>query len=148
MNTTQAHQLMVKIGQLIEFSSIFQARYGKQYRVKPGSPAEAWNLHQAIFDQQVAIAHLLDTAALEAPMSRSTPWWKWQDEIDTGVVCMIASEASHLIACCASFEAEPRAAFSPAINASQAVIAGMLHPSALMVAQSAQGEPDYTRRAS
>lgn len=145
MNTAKAHQLTVKTAELIEFASIFQARYGKQYRMKPGSPAEAWDLHQSIFDQQIAIAHLLDMAALEAPMRRSTPWWKWQDAIDTSVVCMIASEASHLIACCASFEAQPRAASSPAVNASQAVIAGMLHPSALMVAQ---GEPDYTRRAS
>ena len=145
MDTTKAQQLMGKVAELIQFASIFQARYGKQYRMKPGSPAEAWDLHQAIFDQQVAIAHLLDTAALETPQRRSTPWWKWQDAVDTGVVCMIASEAGHLIACCASFEAEPRAASSPAVNASQAVIAGMLHPSALMVAQ---GEPDYSRRAS
>ena len=145
MNTANARQIAAKIAELIEFASIFQARYGKQYRMKPGSPAEAWDLHQAMFDQQVAIAHLLDAAALEAPMRRSTPWWKFQDEIDTGVVCMVASEAGHLIACCASFEAEPRAASSPAVNASQAVIAGMLHPSALMVAQ---GEPGYSRRAS
>ncbi|MEO8607999.1 MAG: hypothetical protein ABI690_08965 [Chloroflexota bacterium] len=148
MNTTQAQQLMVKITELIEFASIFQAKYGKQYRIKPGSPAEAWDLHQAIFDQQVAIAYLLDAAALETPLRRATPWWKFQDEIDTGVVCMVASETGHLIACCASFEAEPRAASSPAIHSSQAVIAGMLHPSALMVAQSVQAGSDYNRRAS
>ena len=145
MNTVSARQLMAENAQLIEYASIFQARYGKQYRLKPGSPSEAWDLHQAIFDRQVAIAHLLDTAAIETPMQRCTPWWKWQDVIDTSVACTMAAEASHLIACCASFEAEPRAASSPAVSASQAVIAGMLHPSALLVAQ---GEPGYARRAS
>ena len=61
------------------------------------------------------------------------------------VVSLIAAEISHLIACCASFEAEPRAASSPAVSSSQAAIAGMLHPSAVMVAQ---GDSNYALRAS
>lgn len=145
MNTANARQIAAKIAELIEFASIFQARYGKQYRMKPGSPAEAWDMHQAIFDQQVAIAHLLDPDALETPLTRASQWWKWQDAIDTGSACMMSAEASHLIACCASFEAAPRAATSPVVSTSQAAIAGMLHPSAVLVAQ---GEPGYTRRAS
>jgi hypothetical protein len=145
MNTATARQLAAKIAELIELTSIFQARYGKQYRIKPGSPAEAWDLHQAIFDQQAVIAQLLDTAALENPLRRCPSWWKYQDTIDTGVVSLIAAEISHLIACCASFEAEPRAASSPAVSSSQAAIAGMLHPSAVLVAQ---GDANYTRRAS
>jgi hypothetical protein len=145
MNTATARQLAAKIAELIELTSIFQARYGKQYRLKPGSPAEAWDLHQAIFDQQAAIAQSLDTCALENPLQRCPQWWKYQETIDTGVVSLIAAEISHLIACCASFEAEPRAAFSPAVVSSQAAIAGMLHPSAVMVAQ---GDSTYARRAS
>ncbi|MBZ0287363.1 MAG: hypothetical protein K8I30_07100 [Anaerolineae bacterium] len=145
MNTANARLIAARIAELIEFASIFQARYGKQYRMKPGSPAEAWDLHQTLFDQQVAIAHLLQPDALATPLRRAAPWWKYQDAIDTGSACMMAAEASHLIACCASFEAEPRAASSPVIGTSQAVIAGLLHPSAVMVAQ---GEPDYHRRAS
>ena len=70
---------------------------------------------------------------------------QWQETIDTGVVAMIAAEVSHLIACCASFEAQPRAESSPAVGTSQSVIAGMLHPSTVLVAQ---GDPSYTRRAS
>jgi len=145
MNTTTARQLSAKIAELIELASIFQARYGKQYRIKPGSPTEAWELHQAIFDQQAVIAQMLDDAALESPLRRCAPWWKWQDTVDTGTVSLIAAEVCHLIACCASFEAEPRAAASPVIETSQAAIAGMLHPSAVMVAQ---GAPGYARRAS
>jgi len=140
MNTVTARQLSAKIAELIEFASIFQVRYGKQYRMKPGSPAEAWDLHRIINDQQVAIARLLDPAALENPLRRCTPWWKWQETIDTGVVYQIAIEANHLIACCASFEAEPLAEASPAVAASQSAIAGMLHPSAVLVAQ---GASDY-----
>jgi hypothetical protein len=145
MNTATARQLAAKVAELIEFASIFQARYGKQYRMKPGSPAEAWDLYNTIFDQQVAIAQLMDAAALENPARRSTPWWKWQETIDTGVVAMIAAEVSHLIACCACFEAEPRAESSPAVGTSQSVIAGMLHPSTVLVAQ---GDPGYARCAS
>jgi hypothetical protein len=145
MNATTARQLAAKIAELIEFASIFQARYGKQYRLKPGSPAEAWDLHQAIIDQQADIARLLDPATLENPPRRGTPWWKWQETIDTGAVYQIALESNHLIACCASFEAAPLADSSPVIASSQRAIAAMLHPSALMVAQ---GEPGYTRRAS
>lgn len=145
MNTATARQIAARIAELIELASIFQARYGKQYRMKPGSPAEAWDLHQALFDQQVAIAHLLDPSTLETPLRRPAQWWKYQDEMDTGSACLMAAEASHLIASCACFEAAPRADSSPVVSTSQAVIAGMLHPSTLMVAQ---GEQDYTRRAS
>lgn len=142
MNTATAHQLTARIAELIEFASVFQARFGKQYRIKPGSPADAWALYQAIFDQQVAVAALLDAAALDAPIRRCAPWWQWQDILDTGVAGMAGAEACHLIACCASFEAVPRGATSPAIETSQRVIAGMLHPSALLVAQ---GQPDVAR---
>jgi hypothetical protein len=145
MNTTTARHISAKIAELIEFASIFQSRYGKQYRLKPGSPAEAWDLHQAIIDQQADIARLLDSATLENPPRCSKPWWNWQETMDTGVVYQIAIESNHLIACCASFEAAPLADTSPAIYASQRAIAGLLHPSALLVAQ---GEPGYTRRAS
>ncbi len=135
MNTVMARHIAAQIAELIELSSIFQTRYGKDYQMKPGSPAEAWELHQAIFNQQVAIARLLDTDALENPLQRVPPWWKWQETIDTGVVAQAAQEATHLIACCASFEAVPMAVSSPVVGCSQRVIAGILHPSAVLVAQ-------------
>lgn len=134
MNTSTARSMAAEIAQLIELASIFQARYGKQYRMKPGSPAAAWDLQQSIFDCQVAIARLLDAQAVESPRQDST-WWKWQETIDTAVASSIAQEISHLIASCACFEVEPRSAESPMVAASQRAIAGMLHPSALMIAQ-------------
>ena len=140
MNTATARQLAAKIAELIELTSIFQARYGKQYCVKPGSPAEAWDLHQSIFDQQAAIARLIDPQALEQPLQRCTAWWRRQETPDTSIVSMLAQEVSHLIACCATFEAAPRGESSPVIYTSQSTIAGMLHPSSVMVALGDMGQ--------
>lgn len=101
--------------------------------MKPGSPTQAWDLYQSILNQQTAIAQLLDSDALEDSAQRQQ-WWKWQESIDTSIVTQIAQEAYHLIACCASFEANPAGSNSPVIGCSQRVIAGMLHPSTRMVA--------------
>ena len=133
MNTTRARLLAAKVAELIENVSIFQSCYGKDYRMKPGSPTQAWDLYQSILNQQTAIAQLLDSDALEDSAQRQQ-WWKWQESIDTSIVTQIAQEAYHLIACCASFEANPAGSNSPVIGCSQRVIAGMLHPSTRMVA--------------
>lgn len=134
MNTALARHLAAKVAELIETASIFQSYYGKDYHMKPGSPAEAWELYQRMINQQTAIARLLDVDALEDAAQRIPQWWKWQENIDTGMVAQMAQEAYHLIACCASFEANPTVNSSPVIGCSQRVIAGMLHPSTRMVA--------------
>ena len=134
MNTARARLLAAKTAELIEMASIFQSCYGKDYRMKPGSPTQAWDLYQAMYEQQVAIGRLLDVEALENPAYRIPQWWKFQEVLDTGVVGTMAQEAYHLIACCASFESNPAASSSPVIGCSQRVIAGMLHPSTVMVA--------------
>jgi hypothetical protein len=134
MNTTHARLVAAKVAELIEMASIFQSCYGKDYQMKPGSPAQAWDLYQSILNQQTAIARLLDTDALDHPSQNMPQWWKWQETMDTGVVAQIAQEAYHLIACCASFEANPTGSTSPVIGCSQRVIAGMLHPTTRMVA--------------
>ena len=69
MNTVLARQMAARVAELIELASIFQCRYGKDYRLKPGSPANAWDLQQAIMNQQTAIASLLDASALETHRS-------------------------------------------------------------------------------
>jgi hypothetical protein len=138
MNTVAARTVAAHVAELIEFASIFQARYGKQYRMKPGSPAEAWNIYNAILDKQVTIASLLDYPALENPLQRCPQWWKYQDCIDIGTASMMATEVSHLIAACAWFEAEPIGEPSPVILSAQQVIAGMLQPNTIMLAQEGQ----------
>lgn len=134
MNTSTARELVGKIAQLIEFASTFQCHYGKNYRMKPGSPDQAWELHQMIFNQQIAIASLLDIDALENPARILPMWWKLCETLDTSSATQISQEACHLIACCACYEANPVSQPSPAIHSSQCVIAGMLHPSAVLVA--------------
>jgi hypothetical protein len=134
MNTARARLLAAKVAELIETASIFQSCYGKDYRMKPGSPTQAWDLYQAMLNQQTAIAGLLDVDALEDAAQRLPQWWKWQESIDTSMVAQMAQEAYHLIACCACFEANPAGNVSPVIACSQRVIAGMLHPSTRMVA--------------
>jgi hypothetical protein len=136
MNTQTARELAAKVAQLIEQASIFQALYGKGYHMKPGSPEETWTLHNAIFNQQTDIARLLDDDALQNPSRRAHLWWKHQDAIDTGIATLIAQEVSQLIASCAYFEARPMGESSHMVRCAQTVIAGMLHPSALLVAQS------------
>ena len=134
MKTANARLVAAKVAELIETASIFQSCYGKDYRMKPGSPTQAWDLYQTMLNQQTAIAGLLDVDAVEDAAQRLPQWWKWQETIDTGMVAQMAQEAYHLIACCASFEANPGANSSPVIACSQRVIAGMLHPSTRMVA--------------
>ena len=134
MKTANARLVATKVAELIEMASIFQSCYGKDYRMKPGSPTQAWDLYQAMLNQQTAIARLLDLDALEDAAQRLPQWWKWQESIDTGMVAQMAQETYHLIACCASFEANPTASTSPVISSSQRVIAGMLHPTTRMVA--------------
>lgn len=134
MNTALARLVAAKVAELIEIASIFQSCYGKDYQMKPGSPGHAWELYQAMCEQQAAIGRLLDADALENPAQRLPQWWKFQEVIDTGMVAQMAQEAYHLIACCASFEANPAASTSPVIGSSQRAIAGLLHPSTRMVA--------------
>ena len=134
MNTTSARLLAAKVAELIEAASIFQACYGKDYCMKPGSPIQAWELYQTMLNQQTAIAQLLDLTAIENVAQQLPQWWKWQESIDTGIVAQMAQEVYHLIACCATLEANPTAKHSHVIGASQRVIAGMLHPSTRMVA--------------
>jgi hypothetical protein len=135
VNTLLARDMAGKHAVLIEMVSIFQCRYGKDYRIKPGSPADAWELYQSILDHQVQLARLLDVNALENPIFRLHTWWKFQDVMDVGVVFSIGSEINHLIACCACSDADPALEPSPVIQTSQRTIAGMLHPSAILMAQ-------------
>lgn len=128
MNTTQARAIFHHVGEMIELASIFQSRYGKDYRMKPGSPADAWNLHNAIFDLQTAIASSLDLIALEKPLHRLPRWWEHQDIMDTGMASTLSAEVCHLLACCAAYDGAPGPNPSPAIRISQQVVAGLLHP--------------------
>jgi hypothetical protein len=136
MDTSTARQITDKAAELIELTSAFQSRYGKHYRMKPGTPDDIWQFERMIFNQQSALARLLDPDALRNPLHRFPNWWKLHDVLDDGMATQIALEALHLIACCASYAANAPDKPSPAILCSQRVIAGLLHPSCLLIAQS------------
>ncbi|MFN8375431.1 MAG: hypothetical protein U0694_21455 [Anaerolineae bacterium] len=132
MNTAIARRIVEETTQLTELVAVFQARYGKTYRLKPGSPAEAWTLHRQILDQQRAIAGLLDADVIEQPVYKHIRWWQQQEAMDTGVTQDLFFEAYQLVTRCAFTEANAHdLRRSPGIACSQAVIAGMLHPVAL-----------------
>jgi hypothetical protein len=135
MDTGLARQIALAIADLMQPVSIFQSCFGKDYRLKPGSPTQVWELHQAIKEQQVLIASLLDASALESPIQRLPQWWKYQEMPDVGTVTAMMQEACHLIAACSCHEANPQTAQSPVLATAQRVLAGMLHPATLMMAQ-------------
>jgi hypothetical protein len=141
MNMATARKVISETVELLVLCSRFQATYGKDYRLKPGSPQNAWELYQAIFDKQRIIAELLDSDALERPLKRWGEWWKRQETIDIALVNELAKEANHLIACCAYNEVNTQSGeVSSAVRASQGVIAGILHPSARQVALANLGQ--------
>ncbi|GAB4512676.1 MAG: hypothetical protein OHK0046_12580 [Anaerolineae bacterium] len=135
MNMNNARAMLNHAAQLIELSATFQTRYGRDYAMKPGSPADAWELYDAIFTLECQIGRLLDANALENLHHRHGEWWKRQDVMDTATAREILEVTGHLIACCARVSAnQTDAEWSYAIKTLQQSIAGMLPPASLQVA--------------
>lgn len=129
MNTTIARELATEVVHLVELVGHFQAQFGREYRLRPGSPVTAWELDQAIRSQQVTIARLLDLAALEGAFSRYGCWWTRYDVMDDSIAHELAAEATRLISACAHCEAQAdHVEWSPTIQVIQQSIAGMLPP--------------------
>ncbi len=75
MNTVMARHIAAQIAELIELSSIFQTRYGKDYRMKPGSPAETAGLRPGQQVLQVngqPVSNLIGFTKLVAAAGRNT----------------------------------------------------------------------------
>lgn len=137
MKGSRALILAQKISELIQQCASFQARFGRYYMLKPGSPAESWAMYHEILGQQVQIAALLDVCSVESPQATLDQWWDRHDVIDLSVAKTMMQQVSHLIATCAYHEAEVEATdWSYAVYCAQASIAGLLHPSARMLALS------------
>lgn len=141
MNVVTAREIMAQTALLIEHSAAFQAIYGRYYQLKPGSSEDAWTRYHAVLERQTMIARLLDTDTLENVPHRCGEWWKREDVIDTGVLRVLVAEVANMLMSCACMEAEPTGRdLSYTIDLSQRTIAGMLHPTTLMLAQSANAE--------
>jgi hypothetical protein len=137
MRTEVALELTQNVAQLVELTATFQAKYGRHYTLKPGSPAEAWALYNQIFNQQATIAQMLDTRALQMPQEGYDKWWERQDAMDLSIAKTLIQHSSHLIATVAYFNAEAHETdWSYAVYCAESAVAGLLHPSAIQVALS------------
>jgi hypothetical protein len=133
MNLTTVHQLLNTVSQLAEMSAYFSAKYGRNYRLKAGSPAEAWKLYHDAAHLQRILCGLLNADALDHASETQT-WWHTHDMIDTNITAELFSEAHQLlvrVTYCAATSTDQNECFNaPGILAVQKQIAGMLHPSA------------------
>lgn len=131
MNSVVAAQIVAGVVRLTELSAVFQAKYGQDYLLKPGSPDEAWKLYRASFEQQAEIARMLDLECLESPFTRYGAWWGRREMVDTGILNELALEAFRLVSYCASYYSLSEGEACPlTMRLSQEAIAGMLHPAA------------------
>lgn len=149
MNTANARTILAETARLVEMTAIFQARYGKNYRISALSPKDAWTLHNTILDTQHIIAHLLDPNIIENPHSRYGKWWERHDVMEASMAQQLITEVAHLIAAVAHYEAneqDGKATWSHALTTTQCAIAGMLHPQAFVI--SGALTPEAQRNAS
>lgn len=149
MNTANARTILTETARLVELTAVFQARYGKNYRISFNTPNDARALHNQILDTQAIIANLLDPQILTQPHHRYGEWWQRHDVMEASMAQQLINEVAHLIAVVAHNEAnaqDGKATWSHAVNTTQSAIAGILHPQAFVVP--AAHTPDVQRNAS
>jgi hypothetical protein len=135
MNTAIAREIAAKSAQLVALTAEFEATYGKNYTLKPGSPQDAWDLYDAVFQTESSLASLLDSAALLNPHHRYGKWWDRVETMETAIAQQLMLEARHLIARCAHHHVnQPDSDWSYAIQTAQCAIAGMMRPASLQLA--------------
>jgi len=136
MNAKNTHQIMKIATHLLEMTAMFQSAYGKGYRVGAGDSKDIWALYDDICAAQTAIARLLDPQVLEEPQSLYGAWWEKADVPALNLAHALVGQAGHLIAACAYADVQRSPVKQPhALLATQRVIAGMLQPASLLLAQ-------------
>lgn len=143
MNITTAHTLLAAVTRLVEIAAIYQSCYGDSPRLKPGSPAQAWQLYQESLDTQCAIARLLEIAPREQPnRGKYGAWWLRRDVIDSGSAHALLEEAGHLLASTVYAQASARGADQGyAVYGVQANMAALLLPASLQIAADDSSAP-------
>lgn len=134
MNLDIARTLTHEAMALAEQVAIYEARYGRGTRLRPGSPADAWSLHDTIRDTLNRIACLLDPAALEVKQFKFGRWWERQDVMDTATAAEIVTQTTQLLTCMVYNVEQSHTEWSHASHSIQRVIAGLLPHTARMVA--------------
>ncbi len=135
MNTNTAKDILSRAAHLMELAATFEARYNANYVMRPGSPNDAWRLHDDIRDAQIEIARLLNPVVLENPSPVHGMWWEHHDVIDTAAVREMITQAGRLVASCAYQQVNtPDADWSYATISIEHTISGLLMHTARMVA--------------
>ena len=135
MDVKNVSAMMSQASHVLTLSATYQARYGRTTKLKAGSPQDAWELYDQTLYGQSIIARMLHEGALEKPYYKTGKWWEGQDVIDVGVARLLVQDVAHLLACIAYHEAtaDPKE-LSHSAHSTQYIIAGMLHPSSILVA--------------
>ena len=124
MKSQVAKTLLNEAARLVELTAMFQANYGRHYRLTRQSPEAAWTLHNDMLNTQSIIANLLDPDALTEARPDYGAWWERDDVMDVAMSQRMISLISQLMASTAHAEANA---------AIQRNIAGMLHPESYTV---------------
>lgn len=131
MNIEKARTILNEAARLMELTATFQARYGRGYVLRAGTPQEAWSLYDDIMDAQSIIANLLDPDALGDAHYPYGKWWEHHDVMEPSMVHQLIQEVSHLLGSLAHIESHKNRQYGTPDNAvcmTQRAIAGMLHP--------------------
>lgn len=151
MNLDKARTILNETTRLVELTATFQARYGKDYVMRVGTPQEAWQLHETILDSQAIIANLIEPDVKANPHYRYGKWWERGQVMSNCTAQQLMTEACRLMSVVAHFEVkteEGKATWDHAITTTQSAIVGMLHPSTLEVVTSPEMEHTFQLNAS
>jgi hypothetical protein len=132
MNITKAFQISTHLGNMARIASAYAAKYGDA-RITEASSGHAKELYSQFMAEQVAIANLLDSAALKTPYNRFQRWWERRDFMNSGLLNELWQATATLIERCAYMEElnQPTEG-APSLLVIEQVIAGLLHPSTRM----------------
>lgn len=136
MNLDKARTILNETTRLVELTATFQARYGKDYVMRVGTPQDAWDLHENILDSQAIIANLIEPEIKANPHFRYGKWWERTQVMTNCTAQQLMTEACRLMSVVAHFETknqEGKSTWSHAVTTTQSAIAGMLHPSSLEI---------------
>ncbi|QPC84197.1 hypothetical protein G4Y79_07440 [Phototrophicus methaneseepsis] len=136
MSIVQARQIAINVVHLAELAARFQAKYGRNYVVKPDSPQDAVSLYEEILSQQALIAGMLSPEALDVAYHRFGNWWSRHDVIDSAIVNELVMDACNLVSRAGYIE-ETNPRETQSLLPIQKSIAGMLHPNAREMAREA-----------
>lgn len=132
MNITKAFQISSHLGNIARINACYSAKYGEA-RISAESDAYANELYSQFMSEQVAIANLLEPAALKSPYNRFQRWWERRDFINSGLLNEMWQATATLIERCAYLEelGQPTEN-APTLLVIEQVIAGLLHPATRM----------------